>query len=141
MDAISGNMGTTTAGTRRMSTLLVVLAAVVVAFAGRAATVYWPHIPRVIVENQLPDAIDGLTVEDSSRTLDLGSVPSDGRLVLAIDFRPGERYVIHGHTISGDELISQLEIARREHRDVRIKIYKNGEGFHYVSIEGDKTPD
>ena len=132
----SADHGTIASQVRRIPIALIGLVVLLLAFLGREVMVAWPHTPRVIVENQLPDAIDSLTVEDSSRRIDFGRVPSNGRVVLAIEFRPGELYLINHFKISGDEVINQLAIARQERRDVHIKFWQNGEGFRYVAVEG-----
>ncbi len=122
-------------GTCRKPALFVALAVAIVLFLGREVLRSWPLTTRVIVENHLPETIGDFEIKDSSRTIRFGSMPSYGPVVLAIDFQPGERYGIHGQTLSGDEILSQIVNAREERRDVHIVIWKNGEGFHYVSIE------
>lgn len=96
--------------------------------------------PRLVFENRLPEAIDGLQAEDTSRTFDFGRVPENGTTILPIAARVAESYTILGCVLSGDELIRQLEITRDERRDVHIRVHRNGEGFRYVTIEGSLLP-
>jgi hypothetical protein len=121
----------------RSRALAIALAAMLALIFGRQFLNSLPYQPRLVLQNALHEAIAPFEVGEDSRAIDFGAVPARSLFVMPIEPRAGVVYTIYGHAIPGEELVRQLDFARQERRDVRIRVWQNGEGLHYVSIEGD----
>lgn len=81
-----------------------------------------PREPRIYLSNDSQGAFRDRVIRSSCGDLPLPELPEGQVIRLDLVPRPGCKYQIHGDTLTGDDLIRLLDMARDERVDVQITV-------------------